>query len=79
MHKSGKTNHKLAECFGLEIRQIKNRINRHNQSQAHPAAGLLTKYQGHPRKYKTPTNIQTYPYKIEHLKTENKPLWSFLE
>lgn len=79
MREAGKTNREIAECFGLEIRQIENWINRYHREQARLAEGLPPKRRGRPRKHPAPTTIREYQYEIERLKMENKLLRDFLQ
>ena len=80
MHTAGKTRREIAESLGLEKKQIKNWVNRHNRKERRLTAGILPKRQGRPRKNPTSENIvEVQAAEIKRLKMENELLRDFLQ
>jgi transposase len=77
MRQGGKTRQEIADILGLSKVQIKNWINRHNQSQARLEAGLPARRRVRPRKNEL-SNEAEYKYEIKRLKMENELLRDFL-
>lgn len=79
MREAGNTRQEIADALGLEKKQIKNWINRYNQTQAQLKAGIKPRPQGRPRKSTSPVDIVTeQAYEIKRLKMENELLRDFL-
>jgi len=74
----GATNQEIANTFGLELKQIKNWVNRYNRNQARIAAGVLS-----PKPVRRPNvpkeSIAYYKYENQMLRMENKLLRDFLK
>ena len=80
MHVAGKTRREIAESLGLEKKQIKNWVNRHNRKERRLTAGILPKRQGRPRKNPISENIvEVQAAEIKRLKMENELLRDFLQ
>ena len=80
MRKAGYTRQEIADKLGLELKQIKNWINRYNREQARLAAGLPPRHRGRPRKDAGPKDIVAeQQYEIKRLKMENQLLRDFLQ
>ena len=60
LKEQGKSNRKICEQFGFELKQLKNFINRHNHKQQKLSAGIVIKPKGRPRKNGTelPPSVQ---------------------
>lgn len=50
LKEQGKSNRKICEKFGFELKQLKNFINRYNHKQQKLSAGITIKHKGRPRK-----------------------------
>ena len=50
LKKEGKSNREICEIYGLEIKQLKNFINRYNRKQDKIKAGVAIKTKGRPAK-----------------------------
>ena len=50
MRTEGMTNREIADHFGLNLKQVKNWVNRHNRTQKNLAVGIVPKPKGRPRK-----------------------------
>lgn len=50
MRADGMTNREIADHFGLNLKQVKNWVNRHNRMQKNLAVGIVPKLKGRPRK-----------------------------
>ena len=80
MRLEGKTVREIAEWFGLEKKQIKNWITRHNRAQDKLVAGIMPRPKGRPRKDALPGDVvAAQAYEINRLKMENKLLRDFLQ
>ena len=71
MKESGKTNREIAENFGLELKQVKWLISRHNQTERKKEHGILPNPKGRPRKDAFSQEEQK-DRKIKQLEMENK-------
>ena len=78
MRAEGMTNREIADHFGLNLKQIKNWVNRHNRMQKNLAVGIVPKPKGRPRKDGQPPH-QNETKEIERLRMENKLLRDFLQ
>ena len=78
MRAEGMTNREIADHFGLNLKQIKNWVNRHNRMQKNLAVGIVPKPKGRPRKDGQPPH-QNEKKDIERLRMENKLLRDFLQ
>ena len=78
MRAEGMTNREIADHFGLNLKQIKNWVNRHNRMQKNLAVGITPKPKGRPRKDGQPPQ-QNEQREIEKLRMENKLLRDFLQ
>lgn len=79
MREAGNTRQEIADALGLEKKQIKNWINRYNQTQAQLKAGIKLRPQGRPRKNELPRDVVSeQAYEIKRLKMENELLRDFL-
>ena len=78
MRAEGMTNREIAEHFGLNLKQIKNWVNRHNRMQKNLAVGIVPKPKGRPRKDGQPPH-QNEQKEIARLRMENKLLRDFLQ
>lgn len=77
MREEGKTRREIAEHLGLEMRQIKSIITRHNHAEAKKEAGILPRPKGRPRKDCQLTK-QNENDEVKRLKMENELLRDFL-
>ena len=78
MRAEGMTNREIADHFGLNLKQVKNWVNRHNRTQKNLAVGIVPKPKGRPRKDGQPPH-QNEKNEIERLRMENKLLRDFLQ
>ena len=79
MREAGQTLREIAEHFGLEVKQLKNLVNRHNRRQRNMEAGIMPRLKGRPRKDAPPRDVVVeQAYEINRLKMENKLLRDFL-
>ena len=78
MRTEGMTNREIADHFGLNLKQVKNWVNRHNRTQKNLAVGIVPKPKGRPRKDGQPP-YQNEKEEIERLRMENKLLRDFLQ
>ena len=78
MRAEGMTNREIADHFGLNLKQVKNWVNRHNRTQKNLAVGIVPKPKGRPRKDGQPPR-QNEKKEIERLRMENKLLRDFLQ
>ena len=79
MREAGQTLREITEYFGLEIKQLKNLVNRHNRRQRKIDAGIMPRPKGRPRKDAPPRDVVAeQTYEINRLKMENKLLQDFL-
>ena len=78
MRADGMTNREIADHFGLNLKQVKNWVNRHNRFQNNLAIGITPKPKGRPRKDGLPPR-QNEKKEIERLRMENKLLRDFLQ
>lgn len=88
LKKEGKSNREICEIYGLEIKQLKNFINRYNRKQEKIKAGVAIKTKGRPPKDYEITEgmkINELKYiiarkdsKIKRLEMENELMWDFL-
>ena len=78
MRSEGRTNREIADHFGLNLKQVKNWVNRHNRMQKNLAVGIVAKPKGRPRKDGHPPH-QNEKKEIERLRMENKLLRDFLQ
>ena len=78
MRAEGMTNREIADYFGLNLKQVKNWVNRHNRAQRNLANGIIPKPKGRPRKDGKPPH-QNEKKEIERLKMENRLLRDFLQ
>ena len=78
MRTEGMTNREIADHFGLNLKQVKNWVNRHNRTQKNLAVGIVPKPKGRPRKDGQPPR-QNEKKEIERLRMENKLLRDFLQ
>ncbi len=78
MRTEGMTNREIADHFGLNLKQVKNWVNRHNRAQRNLAAGIMPKPKGRPRKDGQPPR-QDPQKEITRLQMENKLLRDFLQ
>ena len=80
MREAGQTLREIAVHFGLEKRQLKNLVNRHNRRERKIEAGILPRPKGRPRKDALPRDVVSeQAYEINRLKMENKLLRDFLQ
>ena len=80
MREAGQTLREIAEHFGLEVKQLKNLVNRHNRRQRKMEAGIMPRPKGRPRKDAPPRDVVVeQAYEINRLKMENKLLRDFLQ
>ena len=77
MRSEGMTNREIADHFGLNLKQVKNWINRHNRTQRNLENGIMPKAKGRPRKDGKPPH-QNEQREIDRLRMENKLLRDFL-
>jgi len=77
MKEEGKTNREIAGELGLELRQIKNLINRHNHAKAANEEETMPRPKGRPRKDGQPPHPRQ-DTEIQRLRMENKLLRDFL-
>lgn len=77
MKEEGKTNREIAGEFGLELKQIKNLINRHNHANAAKEGETMPRPKGRPRKDGQPPH-QRQETEIRRLRMENELLRDFL-
>ena len=78
MRAEGVTNKEIADHFGLNLKQVKNWVNRHNRAQRNLANGIMPKPKGRPRKDGKPP-YQNEKKEIEQLRMENRLLRDFLQ
>lgn len=78
MRAEGMSNREIANHFGLDLKQIKNWVNRYNRSQKRLAVGILPKPKGRPRKDGQSPH-QNQKAELERLRMENKLLRDFLQ
>ena len=78
MRTEGMTNREIADHFGLNLKQVKNWVNRHNRTQKNLGVGIMPKPKGRPRKDGQPPQ-QNEKKEIERLRMENKLLRDFLQ
>lgn len=78
MRADGMSNREIADHFGLDLKQIKNWVNRHNRSEKKLAVGIVPKPKGRPRKDGQPPH-QNEKKELERLRMENKLLRDFLQ
>ena len=78
MRAEGMTNREIADYFGLNLKQVKNWVNRHNRAQRNLANGIIPKPKGRPRKDGKPPH-QNEKKEIERLNMENRLLRDFLQ
>ena len=78
MRAEGISNREIADHFGLNLKQVKNWINRHNRAQRNLSNGIEPKPKGRPRKDGLPPH-QNEKREIERLRMENKLLRDFLQ
>jgi uncharacterized membrane-anchored protein YhcB (DUF1043 family) len=79
MREAGQTLREIAEHFGLEVKQLKNLVNRHNRRQRKMEAGIMPRLKGRPRKDAPARDVVVeQAYEINRLKMENKLLRDFL-
>ena len=78
MRAEGMTNREIADHFGLNLRQVKNWVNRHNRAQRNLVKGIIPKPKGRPRKDGAPP-YQSEKKEIERLRMENRLLRDFLQ
>jgi hypothetical protein len=79
MREAGQTLREIAEHFGLEVKQLKNLVNRHNRRQRKMEAGIMPRPKGRPRKDAPSRDVVVeQAYEINRLKMENKLLRDFL-
>ena len=78
MRAEGVTNKEIADHFGLNLKQVKNWVNRHNRAQRNLANGIMPKPKGRPRKDGKPP-YQNEKKEIEKLRMENRLLRDFLQ
>ena len=78
MRADGMSNREIANHFGLDLKQIKNWVNRYNRSQKKLAVGIVPKPKGRPRK-DGQTLHQNEKAELERLRMENKLLRDFLQ
>ena len=79
MREAGQTLREIAEHFGLEIKQLKNLVNRRNRRQKRMDAGIVPHPKGRPRKDAPARDVVAeQTYEINRLKMENKLLRDFL-
>jgi transposase len=78
MQAEGMTNREIADHFGLNLKQVKNWVNRHNRLQNNLAIGITPKPKGRPRKDGLSPR-QNEKKEIERLRMENKLLRDFLQ
>ena len=80
MRAAGKTRREIAASLGLEKKQIKNWINRHNRKERRLNTGILPKRKGRPRKNPVSGDIvEIQAAEIKRLKMENELLRDFLQ
>ena len=78
MRAGGMTNREIADHFGLNLKQVKNWVNRHNRAQRNLSDGIMPKPKGRPRKDgKAPR--QNEKKEIDRLRMENRLLRDFLQ
>lgn len=77
MKEDGRTNREIADHFGLNLKQIKNVLNRYRRNEKNREVGISLNVKGRPRK-----RFQTQEEKIltenTQLKMENELLRNFL-
>ena len=78
MRAEGMTNREIADHFGMNLKQVKNWVNRHNRAQRNLADGIIPKPKGKPRKDGRPPH-QNEKKGIDRLRMENKLLRDFLQ
>ena len=78
MRAEGMSNREIADYFGLNLKQVKNWVNRHNRAQKNLADGIVPKPKGRPRKDGKPPH-QSEKKEIERLRMENRLLRDFLQ
>lgn len=78
MRAAGKTNRETAKYFGLEVKQIKNWVTRHNHEQERIKSGEQLRPKGGPRKDGQLPH-QSEQKELERLRMENKLLRDFLQ
>ena len=78
MRAEGMTNREIADHFGLNLKQVKNWVNRHNRTQRKLADGIMPKPKGRPRKDGKPPH-QNEKKEIDRLRMENRLLRDFLQ
>jgi len=78
MRSEGMTNREIADHFGLNLKQVKNLVNRHNRAQRNLENGIMPKPKGRPRKDGNPPH-QNEKKEIDRLRMENKLLRDFLQ
>ena len=78
MRDAGISRQAIAEELGLEIKQIKNWITRHNRKQEERTAMMPPKRKGRPRR-RPLTGTDAYEKEIARLEMENKLLRDFLQ
>lgn len=77
MKSEGMSNREISERYRLELKQVKNLINRHNRNEANISAGAPPKLKGRPRKRPLTDEDEKEKY-IKRLEMENKLLRDFL-
>ena len=77
LKEEGKTNREIAVEYGLELKQVKNLINRHNRAEAAKERGIIINHKGRPRKDGQPPH-QRQNTEIQRLRMENELLRDFL-
>ena len=78
MRAEGMTNREIADHFGMNLKQVKNWVNRHNRAQRNLTDGITPKPTGKPRKDGRPPH-QNEKKEIDRLRMENKLLRDFLQ
>ena len=78
MRAEGMTNREIADHFGMNLKQVKNWVNRHNRAQRNLTDGIIPKPKGKPRKDGRPPH-QNEKKEIDRLRMENKLLRDFLQ
>ena len=78
MRADGMSNREIADHFGLDLKQIKNWVNRHNRSEKKLAVGIVPKPKERPRKDGQQPH-QNEKKELERLRMENKLLRDFLQ
>lgn len=77
MREEGRTTREIAEELGLERKQIRNWISRHNRKERELAQGVIRQKKGRPRS-RPLSQREEYEQEITRLKMENELLRDFL-